>query len=325
MESLDKADTVSLKKRKGHGGENGVVEQECRSNCGTKSVLENQTQRFKRLSIPKESNRASQLWAEVRSLIDLVSVQNSCLLSKCAELTVQESKMLTDKENDTINEYHKICNILNHRGKEDKGHNLLSHQIIQYVYDNNLVFISLTALVRCVRSRELIDNWKRMKHNQREYVKKRYEYSELFKVSRAKSIVCRESCNKSGMECNNCRKTVTLFRLETIWHALLTALNRILPDDHNYADNIVKSILNLDSLSTCNALLSLSGYKPFGRTKYHEYLRDIDSPPVPFAQLVTNIEILLKRAKQRGTGVKASYCLFWMDNYTQTNNDDLSS
>jgi hypothetical protein len=105
----------------------------------------------------------------------------------------------------------------------------------------------------------------------------------------------------------------------------LTALNRILPDDHNYADNIVKSILNLDSLSTCNALLSLSGYKPFGRTKYDECLRDIDSPPVPFAQLVTNIEILLKLVKQRGTGVKASYCLFWMDNYTETYDDDRSS
>jgi hypothetical protein len=105
----------------------------------------------------------------------------------------------------------------------------------------------------------------------------------------------------------------------------LTALNRILPDDHNYADNIVKSILNLDSLSTCNALLSLSGYKPFGRTKYDEYLRDIDSPPVPFAQLVTNIEILLKLVKQRGTGVKASYCLIWLDNYTQTNDDDVSN
>jgi hypothetical protein len=105
----------------------------------------------------------------------------------------------------------------------------------------------------------------------------------------------------------------------------LTALNRIFPDDYNYADNIVKSILNLDSLSTCNALLSLSGYKPFGRTKYHECLRDIDEPPVPFSQLVTNIEIVLKAVKQRGTGVKASYCLIWLDNYTKTNDEDLSN
>jgi hypothetical protein len=48
MEPIDEADSVSLKKRKGHGEEKCVAEQqECRSNCGTKSLLENQTHRFK--------------------------------------------------------------------------------------------------------------------------------------------------------------------------------------------------------------------------------------------------------------------------------------
>jgi hypothetical protein len=237
------------------------------------------------------------LWEEVHSLIDTVSTQDACILSKCAELTTLESRMLKDKENDTINDFQKICNILNNHKLHDKGHNLLSHQIIQYVYDNNLVFTSLSMLVRCVRSRELIDNWKRMKHNQNIYVQRRHEYSDLFKVSRAGFVICKETCNKPGMGCNNCRKTVTLFRLETIWLAVLTALNRILPDNHEFADNIVKSMLNLDSVSTCNALLSLSGYKPFGRTKCTTSLRDIDSPPIPFSQLLTNTKILVNEVK----------------------------
>jgi hypothetical protein len=103
---------------------------------------------------------------------------------------------------------------------------------------------------------------------------------------------------------------------------MLTALNRILPDNHKFANNIVKSMLNLDSLSTCNALLGLSGYKTFGRTKYESYLRDIDSAPIPFSQLLTNIEILIKEVKTRGTGVKASYCLSWVKYSAAINNEN---
>ena len=93
-----------------------------------------------RVLISHERIAAHNLWMEVTALIDMVSVQSSCLSAKCSELTTREMTMINDKERNVINQYHRMCNILNHRCDDDPGNNLLSHQIVQYVYENNLVF-----------------------------------------------------------------------------------------------------------------------------------------------------------------------------------------
>jgi hypothetical protein len=87
MEQFDQENSGRSRKRRGHDGE----QTDCESESATSnSDLQQEVTRKsagnrKRLNIARESNNASQLWEEVRSLIDTVSTQDACILSKCAE------------------------------------------------------------------------------------------------------------------------------------------------------------------------------------------------------------------------------------------------
>jgi hypothetical protein len=219
-----------------------------------------------RLSIPKENTKAHALWAEVVSLINIVSIQNTCIIKRCSNLSELEKNMLDDKQNNIINNYHRICNILNQRSLDDKGHNLLSHQIVKYVYKKNLVFTNCFGIpLRNIHRNKLLDEWVSRKRNQNTFVCSRLDYFDLFKVSHVDSVYCKDSCRKWVTKCTNCKKSLDLYCLETIWLAVITALNDILPDNHQFADNVIRSLLNMSASSTCNSILALSGYNSFDK------------------------------------------------------------
>jgi hypothetical protein len=250
------------------------VEKSARDNSDAEKVTSNL-----RLSIPRESTGAHALWAEVKSLINIVSIQNTCIIEKCSSLSEMEKNMLDDKQNNIINHYHKICNLLNRRSLDDKGHNLLSHQIVKYVYKNNLVFTnSFSILVRNAPRNKLLNEWVERKREQGNYVSSRLDYFDLFKVSQVDSVYCKDSCRKWVTKCSCCKKSLDLYRLETIWLAMITSLNDILPDNHQLADNVIRSLLNMSATSTCNSILALSGYNSFDNKMNNEMLREIPPP-----------------------------------------------
>jgi hypothetical protein len=53
-------------------------------------------------------------------------------------------------------------------------------------------------------------------------------------------------------------------------------------------------------------------------------LRDIHTPPVAYDQLTRNIQMMMDKMKKYGTGVKPSYCLSWIDEFSSCHesNDD---
>ena len=220
--------------------------------------------------------------------------------------------MLEDKRYKGINDHHQLCNIINRCDLNDSGHNLISHYMIRYTYENNLVFTYFRGLLIATPDGDLLHQWVSAKKNQTLYLGGTHNYFDKFEVSKVDCVCCTGNCTKWNENCNGCMKALILYRLETIWCAVLCSLNIICADNQSYGDRIVYDILNMDNYSIFKGVLGLAGYRISKKNK-HSMLRRIDCAPVSFEQLTRNTEFLVKKWRQETNEVNVNLFFAWLE------------
>jgi hypothetical protein len=254
-------------------------------------------------------DKAAQLWSEVEAMIDFLAVQSGCLVSMAYDLFSRETAMIDQPKGIDSQNFRTICNIVNNKDERDLGHNLISHQIIRYAHNKNLVFTykPLTMGNKIYQHK----CWNRDKDRYFQFAYSRPCYSDLFQIKKIECMSCSLSCTKGWKKCDDCKQVLKHHRLETMRLSFITALQEVLPDDPELIDIVCRN--TFQNTEDNNNLGLLFGYKCKNFSN-HRLLRPLHLPLVGFDQLLSNIKKAVGEMKaRRASRLIRNNCISWLD------------
>jgi hypothetical protein len=231
---------------------------------------------------------AKHIWKELQTTIDAISVINAGIQAQAFELFSRENRMICNPNLLESTNFRIISNLINNKTPSDPGHNLISHQIIRYVHNKNLLFT-----YKPVSQGNNVFRHKSYTHGTKkfQYAYSRPDYNNLFKISKVNCISCSLGCTKWFLKCKDCRNQLEHHRMETMRIAFVTALQELLPDEPKLIDIICRNLFK--ERQEHNQLKLLFGYKD-QRSHKNRLLRQIHQPPVGWDLLLSNINKAIK-------------------------------
>jgi hypothetical protein len=149
---------------------------------------------------------AAHIWKELQVMIDFLATQSGCIQSMAYYLLSRETEMIENPLNIESQNFRAICNIINNKDEHDLGHNLISHQIIRYVHNNNLIFTYKPFSMGNKVYQHRCFNPDREQFFQFAY--SRPCYSDLFNVKKIECMSCSLSCTKGWKRCTECKQVL---------------------------------------------------------------------------------------------------------------------